>query len=96
MIDDEVRRRLVAVVDALRLPIDARCRALVDALIELGVARLQAEGSDDAAEVDAAVDHLRLLLDDMTQQARILRFDALHEPTLASALERHGAPWPFG
>ena len=94
MIDDDLRRRFTAIVDEARLPIDPRCRALVDALIDVGIARMQ---SDDAAasRVDEATDHLRVLFDDMTQQSRILRFDALYEPTLASALERWGPLWPF-
>lgn len=94
MIDDELRRRFVAIVDEVHLPIDPRCRAFIAALIEVAIGRLQA---DDAApsRVDEAMDHLRLLLDDMTQQSRILRFDALHVPNVESALERHCPMWPF-
>jgi hypothetical protein len=93
LIDDELRQRFTAIVDEVRLPIDARCRALLAALIDVGVTRIQHE--DAASRVDEAADRLRSLLDDMTQQSRILRFDALHVPNFESALDRRCPMWPF-
>jgi len=90
----DTRVRLHAILDATRVPIDAHCRPLLDALVELGLQRMDADDVD-AERRGEAEDQLRVLLGDMTQQVRILRLDALCEPTLASALARLCPLWPY-
>ena len=89
-----MRLRLWAVVAGVRLPIDAGARLLLDRLVAIAVERLQRDDAD-TARIDEAVDDLRRLVDDMTQQARILRFDALHPPQVVGALARARPLWPF-
>ncbi len=87
MTEHDIALRLQAVVGRAHLPLDEACREKLARVIDHGIARLRDEDQSQAA-VERAVDRLRSLIDDMTQQARILRFDALHEPNLISALER--------
>ena len=90
MPDEAIDDRLRAVLARARLPIDDECGLLLERLVADGAARVR-----DAGDADIAVQHLRELLDDMTQQSRILRFDGLHAPNLHSALERLCPLWPF-
>ena len=90
---DEAEARFAAIVARVRLPIVGDCAALLDVLVRAGAARLVADGAID--RLGEAEDNLRTLMADMTQQSRILRFDAIHEPNLASALQRLCPLWPF-
>ena len=98
---DDPRGRLQAVIDAAHLPIDPPCRALLTTLVDVAVARLAAGTVANSAAfagpspIDGAVVALQRLIDDMTQQSRILRFDAIHEPNVVSALTRLCPLWPF-
>jgi hypothetical protein len=77
-----------------RLPVDDAASALLDVLVDAAAERSL---KDDPTNVrrDEAVTHLRILFDDMTQQSRILRFDAIHAPNVVDALERLCPLWPF-
>ncbi len=82
---DDIERRLAAVIATCRVPIGARCRSLLDTLVAQGVETLSMAPEPD---LDAAEAGLRRLLDDMVQQTRNQRFEALHEPSFFSALHR--------
>ncbi len=108
--DDDLDARLRRVVVRIRLPVADDCARLFDRLIAVAVERVaetDARRADDAATAmrpddavhatrrDEAVDAFRRIVDDVTQQARILRLDALPAPAVVQALARLCPLWPF-
>ena len=92
------RRLLAAALDAMvarsRLPMDPRCRVLLDALLDAAAERMARDDAAALRDAEALV-NLRAMFDDLVQQSRILRFDALHAPAVVGALERLCPSWPF-
>ena len=95
MLDEELAARLRAVIARTALPIDDEARGMLERLVRVAVEGMQAD--DPGGErIDEAVQALRALVDDMTQQVRILRLDAIHPIVVVGALERACPLWPFG
>ena len=95
MLDEELLARLGAVIARIALPVDDDACELLDRLVHAAVARMQHD-DPGGLRIDDAVQALRALVDDMTQQVRILRLDAIHPIVVVGALERGCPPWPFG
>lgn len=91
---DALRAAIAGVVARSRLPVDERAMALLAALVDAGCERV-ARDDPLGSRGDEAVAAFRSLFDDMTQQSRILRFDAIHAPNVVDALERLCPRWPF-
>lgn len=94
MTDDDVNRRWMAIVRAQPLPLEDACRSMLEHLFDAASTRI-ADDVRGTVALDEAETSLGTLLDDMRQQARILRIDALVPSALVSALERRCPLPPF-
>lgn len=90
----DLEERLRGVRSRMRVPLAPDGGALLDMLIAIGLARFGTEDAPDR-RTDEALDNFRRLIDDITQQARILRLDTIPAPGLVRALERLCPLWPW-